>query len=53
MKYYKPMMIFPAIHYTMGGIWVDYELQTSIPACSLSVSVTSLTTVLTVWVLLR
>ena len=30
-KYYKPMMIFPAIHYTMGGIWVDYELQTSIP----------------------
>ena len=25
------MMIFPAIHYTMGGIWVDYELQTSIP----------------------
>ena len=24
-------MIFPAIHYTMGGIWVDYELQTSIP----------------------
>ncbi len=30
-KYYKPMMIYPAIHYTMGGIWVDYELQTSIP----------------------
>ena len=30
-KYYHPMMIFPAIHYTMGGIWVDYELQTSIP----------------------
>jgi succinate dehydrogenase / fumarate reductase flavoprotein subunit len=29
--YYNPMMIFPAIHYTMGGIWVDYELQTSIP----------------------
>ncbi len=27
-KYYNPMMIFPAIHYTMGGIWVDYELQT-------------------------
>ena len=25
-----PMMIFPAIHYTMGGLWVDYELQTSI-----------------------
>ena len=30
-KYYNPMMIFPAIHYTMGGIWVDYELQTTIP----------------------
>ena len=29
--YKTPMMIFPAIHYTMGGIWVDYELQTSIP----------------------
>ncbi|MDE5975811.1 MAG: FAD-binding protein, partial [Muribaculaceae bacterium] len=29
-NYYNPMMIFPAIHYTMGGIWVDYELQTSI-----------------------
>ncbi len=28
--YYNPMMIFPAIHYTMGGIWVDYELQTSV-----------------------
>ena len=29
-KYYNPMMIYPAIHYTMGGIWVDYELQTTI-----------------------
>ncbi len=29
--YETPMMIFPAIHYTMGGIWVDYELQTTIP----------------------
>ena len=28
--YKTPMMIFPAIHYTMGGIWVDYELMTSI-----------------------
>ena len=26
----NPMMIFPAIHYTMGGLWVDYELQTNI-----------------------
>ncbi|MGN0068690.1 MAG: fumarate reductase/succinate dehydrogenase flavoprotein subunit [Prevotella sp.] len=30
-KYYKPMMIYPAVHYTMGGIWVDYELMTTIP----------------------
>ena len=29
-NYYNPMMIYPAIHYTMGGIWVDYELQTSV-----------------------
>ena len=28
--YDNPMMIYPAIHYTMGGIWVDYELMTSI-----------------------
>jgi len=27
----EPMMIYPAIHYTMGGIWVDYDLQTTIP----------------------
>lgn len=31
--YETPMMIYPAIHYTMGGVWVDYELQTSIPGC--------------------
>ena len=29
--YENPMMIYPAIHYTMGGLWVDYELQTTIP----------------------
>ena len=28
--YETPMMIYPAIHYTMGGVWVDYELMTSI-----------------------
>ena len=28
--YETPMMIYPAIHYTMGGLWVDYELQTTI-----------------------
>ncbi len=29
--YKVPMMIYPAIHYAMGGIWVDYELHTTIP----------------------
>ena len=29
--YETPMMIYPALHYSMGGLWVDYELQTSIP----------------------
>jgi succinate dehydrogenase / fumarate reductase flavoprotein subunit len=29
--YSTPMMIFPAVHYTMGGLWVDYNLQSSIP----------------------
>ena len=29
--YKTPMMIYPAIHYTMGGVWVDYDLQTTIP----------------------
>jgi succinate dehydrogenase / fumarate reductase, flavoprotein subunit len=29
--YKQPMRIYPAVHYTMGGLWVDYELQTSIP----------------------
>ncbi len=29
--YETPMMIYPAIHYTMGGLWVDYELMTNIP----------------------
>ncbi len=29
--YENPMMIYPAVHYTMGGIWVDYELMTTIP----------------------
>ena len=29
--YETPMMIYPAIHYVMGGLWVDYELQTNIP----------------------
>ncbi len=29
--YETPMMIYPALHYSMGGLWVDYELQTNIP----------------------
>ena len=29
--YTTPMMIYPAVHYTMGGLWVDYELMTSVP----------------------
>ncbi len=29
--YDMPMMIFPAVHYTMGGLWVDYNLMTSVP----------------------
>lgn len=29
--YKNPMMIYPAIHYTMGGLWVDYNLETNIP----------------------
>lgn len=29
--YETPMRIYPAVHYTMGGIWVDYELMTSVP----------------------
>jgi succinate dehydrogenase / fumarate reductase flavoprotein subunit len=29
--YETPMMIYPAVHYTMGGVWVDYNLQTTIP----------------------
>ena len=31
--YKTPMMIYPAVHYTMGGIWCDYNLMTTIPGC--------------------
>ncbi|TVR38338.1 MAG: fumarate reductase/succinate dehydrogenase flavoprotein subunit [Cryomorphaceae bacterium] len=31
--YKVPMKIYPAVHYTMGGIWVDYNLMTTIPGC--------------------
>ncbi len=30
--YKTPMMIYPAVHYTMGGLWVDYNLQSTVPA---------------------
>ncbi|WP_143960424.1 fumarate reductase/succinate dehydrogenase flavoprotein subunit [Litoribacter populi] len=29
--YQQPMMIYPAVHYTMGGLWVDYNLMTNVP----------------------
>jgi succinate dehydrogenase / fumarate reductase flavoprotein subunit len=31
--YKTPMRIYPAVHYTMGGLWVDYNLMTTIPGC--------------------
>ena len=31
--YKLPMKIYPAVHYTMGGVWVDYNLMTTIPGC--------------------
>ena len=31
--YETPMRIYPAVHYTMGGIWVDYNLMTTVPGC--------------------
>jgi succinate dehydrogenase / fumarate reductase flavoprotein subunit len=31
--YETPMRIYPAVHYTMGGLWVDYNLMTTVPGC--------------------
>jgi len=31
--YKTPMMIYPAVHYTMGGVWVDYNLMTTVEGC--------------------
>ncbi len=31
--YSVPMRIYPAVHYTMGGLWVDYELMSTVPGC--------------------
>ena len=42
-----PMKIFPAVHYSMGGLWVDYDQMTNIPGFLLQVSVIILNMVLT------
>ena len=39
--YNNPMMIYPAIHYSMGGLWVDYNLMTTIPGLYATANVTS------------
>ena len=45
--YKTPMMIYPATHYTMGGVWVDYNLMTTVKDCTVLVKQTSLNTVQT------
>ena len=45
-----PMKIFPAVHYSMGGLWVDYKQMTNIPGLFAEVSVIILCTVVTVLV---
>jgi succinate dehydrogenase / fumarate reductase flavoprotein subunit len=45
--YEVPMRIYPAVHYTMGGLWVDYDLQSNIPGSSSRARRTSPTTVRT------
>ncbi len=47
--YKTPMRIYPAPHYTMGGLWVDYNLMTTIPASSRWARPTSPTTAPTAW----
>jgi len=49
--YETPMMIYPAVHYTMGGTWVDYELQSTIPGLFVTGEATSPITVPTGWAL--
>ena len=48
--YKVPMRIYPAIHYTMGGLWVDYNLQSRFLGCSCWVRPTSPITAQTAWV---
>jgi succinate dehydrogenase / fumarate reductase flavoprotein subunit len=45
--YAQPMLISPRRHFTMGGLWVDYELMTTIPDCLLWAKQTLPTTGLT------
>jgi succinate dehydrogenase / fumarate reductase flavoprotein subunit len=47
--YTTPMMIYPAVHYTMGGLWVDYNLMSIFRASSSSAKPTSPTTAPTAW----
>ena len=47
--YEVPMRIYPAVHYTMGGLWVDYDLMSTIPGCSCSGKRISAITARTVW----
>ena len=47
------MMIYPAVHYTMGGLWVDYNLMTTIPGLTLWVKLTSPIMVQTDWALVH
>jgi len=42
--YKTPMRIYPAVHYTMGGLWVDYNLMSTIPGLFVSERPTSPTT---------
>lgn len=48
--YEVPMRIYPAVHYTMGGLWVDYELMTNVKVFMHWVKPISVTTEPTAWV---
>ncbi len=47
--YERPMRIYPAVHYTMGGLWVDYNLMSNVPGCTFWAKPISPITVPTVW----
>ena len=47
--YETPMKIYPAVHYTMGGLWVDYNLMTSVPGLYAAGEAISPATVPAVW----